>query len=228
MGEYYEVAHSILLTASQNTTLSTENMISVVEILTTIIIGIISCVVTWRLTLRSVNRMELTYYKKVIEILSNSIHKQYTGLGDLKITYSNEPLDNPSLLLLEIGNTGNTSISHPPISIKAKENTQVRIFSGFIQNVPEGYEDIWKIQPQSTDCYNIAIGHMNPKQLLKAVFLLDHCSSEDEISFICPMQDVTITRRISEEDLSDVLSSTFLGSSNLINLIKLVGLIRKR
>lgn len=128
MGEYYEVAHSILLTASQNTTLSTENMISVVEILTTIIIGIISCVVTWRLTLRSVNRMELTYYKKVIEILSNSIHKQYTGLGDLKITYSNEPLDNPSLLLLEIGNTGNTSISHPPISIKAKENTQVRIF----------------------------------------------------------------------------------------------------
>ena len=228
MGEYYETAHSMLLVASQGITLTTDNMLSVAAILIAIIIGIISCVVTWKAALRSVSRTKLTYYKRVIKILSNSIHEQYTGLGDLKITYGNKPLDNPSLLLLEIENTGNASISHPPISIKAKKNTQVCIFSGFIQNTPEGYEDIWKIQPQSTDCYNIAIGHMNPKQLLKAVFLLDHCSSEDEISFICPMQDVTITRRISEEDLSDVLSSTFLGSSNLINLIKLVGLIRKR
>lgn len=176
--------------APQSNTGGISDIIGIGGILATIIVGIITCIVTWKLTIHSIKQQKLTYNTKVLNILSNSIKNQQDVLNDLTITYGTNKLNNPYLLLLEIENTGNEAIVNPPICIKSKSNTE--IIPGYFQDIPPGYEEKWKMQQVSSNSCNILLEHINPKQIVKVCFFLDN---SPEIVFTCPMQDLIVQEK---------------------------------
>lgn len=176
--------------AQQSNAGDMSDIIGIGGILATIIVGIITCIVTWKLTLRSIKQQKLTYNKKILNILSNSIKSQQGALNDLTITYGANKLNNPYLLLLEIENTGNEAIVNPPICIKAKNSTQ--IIPGYFQDIPPGYEEKWKMKQSTNDSCNIILEHINPKQIVKVCFFLDN---SPEIVFECPMQNIIVQEK---------------------------------
>lgn len=140
-----QIINSILLFVTTNAITEqsngngTNNIIGIGGILATIFVGIITCVVTWKLTMRSIKQQQLTYSLKVLNILSNSIKVQENALSNLTITHGTNKLNNPYLLLLEIENTGNEAIINPPICIRSKNDAE--IIPGYFQNIPPGYEE---------------------------------------------------------------------------------------
>ena len=102
------------------------------------------------------------------------------------LLWSLNSYNNPCLLLVELQNSGNKSILNPPISIK----TDTKIYAGYFQDVPNGYEEFWKMQQKNDNCCNIFLDHINPKQTVKAYFFLDHFS--ENISIECPMPDLLL------------------------------------
>lgn len=167
------------------------NEIGIGGILATIIVGIVTCIVTWKLTMRSIKQQRLSYKYKKYSIISSSIQEQQKAFKDLVITYENKKLKNPCLLLLEIENTGNEAIVDPPICVRVDANTE--IIPGYFQDVPVGYEDKWKINPKSKQSCNIILEHINPKQIVKVCFFLDN--SPEKIEFECPMPNIDVQER---------------------------------
>lgn len=184
----------ILLSASAETTTQladTNNMTNAIGlggIAATIVIGVISCVVTWKIAQTSLKQKKLNFSSRILNILSSSIDMQHNTLSNLTITLNNQKLKNPCLLLIEIENTGNESIIEPPICIRVSNST--KIFPGYIQDVPPGYESKWLLTKKDDHCCNIELGHINSGQKVKASFFLDN--STDKINFECPMPDVII------------------------------------
>ena len=101
------------------------NIIGVGGIIATIIVGVVTCIVTWKLTKLSIKQKRLSYGIKVLNILSTKIQGQYGVWDDLVITYGNRKLDDPCLLMLEIENSGNTAIIAPPICVRVDENVEL-------------------------------------------------------------------------------------------------------
>lgn len=164
------------------------NEIGIGGILATIIVGIVTCIVTWKLTMRSVKQQRLSYKYKIYSIISSSIQEQQEAFKGLLITYENKKLKNPCLLLLEIENTGNEAIVDPPICVRVDANTE--IIPGYFQDVPVGYEEKWKINHKSKQSCNIILEHINPKQIVKVCFFLDN--SPEKIKFECPMPNIDV------------------------------------
>ena len=120
----------------------TNDIIGIGGIIATLLVGIVTCLVTWKLTLKSIKQLKISYNIQIFPILSNSVAKS-TGmnLDDLKIQYSDKVLSNPCLLALEIVNSGNNAINNPPIKIRTDEN--IEIIPGYFEDVPSGYEGLW-------------------------------------------------------------------------------------
>lgn len=184
---------NLLSTTAQNDNVDgiSNSIIGIGGILATIIVGIVTCIVTWKLTLRSTEQKKLSYSIKILNVFSNSIQKQYGAIADLSITYDNKKLKKPCLLLLEVENTGNKAIANPPISVRTRPNTE--IIPMYFQDVPVGYDDKWDMKRESTNCCKLCLEHINPKQTVKVSFLLD--TYPEKVLFECPMQNVLIHER---------------------------------
>lgn len=200
---FIEQGTALLLTATAETVTQQSNddmsnIIGIGGILATIIVGIITCIVTWKLTKLSIKQNKLTYSTKILNILSNSIQGKHSVFSNLTVTYGNKNLKNPCLLLLEIENTGNNAIVNPPIGVKVGNNTE--IIPGYFQDIPSGYETKWKMQQTTSNSCSVALEHINPKQVVKACFFLDN--PPENVVFECPMKDITIQEkgdRINEQ-----------------------------
>ena len=104
----------------------TNDIIGIGGIIATLLVGIVTCLVTWKLTLKSIKQLKISYNIQVFPILSNSVTKSTEiNLDDLKIQYMDKVLSNPCLLALEIVNSGNDAINDPPIKIRTDENIEI-------------------------------------------------------------------------------------------------------
>lgn len=166
------------------------DIIGIGGIIATLLVGIVTCLVTWKLTMKSIKQLKISYNVQVFPILSNSVTKNTDiNLDDLKIQYKDKELLNPCLLALEIVNIGNEAINEPPIKIRTDED--IEIIPGYFEDIPAGYEDLWSFDKTNPHSCNILLKHINPKQVVKIRFFLDNLPQK-KIIFECPMQNVQI------------------------------------
>lgn len=190
----------ILLTAQQTVTQAanaaqevapqspSNDIIGIGGIIATLLVGIVTCLVTWKLTMKSIKQLKISYNIQVFPILSNSVTQNTDiNLDDLKIQYKGKNLLNPCLLALEIVNIGNEAINEPPIKIRTDED--IEIIPGYFEDIPAGYEDLWSFDKTNSNSCNILLKHINPKQAVKTRFFLDNLPQK-KIIFECPMQNV--------------------------------------
>lgn len=121
---------------------------------------------------------------ELFPILSQGLLKD-----QLEITYKGEVLPEPTLLAVNIRNTGNVAIDNPPIEIEAIGTTYV--IPGYIEDVPPGYENLWTLERSDAESCKIKLDHINPGQIVKARFFLDEIPDK-KLLFKCPMRDLTI------------------------------------
>ena len=154
----------ILLTAQQTASVAQEaatqapsnDIIGIGGIIATLLVGIVTCLVTWKLTMKSIKQLKISYNVQVFPILSNSVTKNTDiNLDDLKIQYKDKTLTNPCLLALEIVNIGNEAINDPPIKIRTDES--IEIIPGYFEDIPSGYEDLWNFRECETFSVNDVI-----------------------------------------------------------------------
>lgn len=166
------------------------DIIGIGGIVATLLVGMVTCLVTWKLTLKSIKQLKMSYNIQFFPILSNSVTKgAEINLDDLKIQYRDKVLSNPCLLALEIVNSGNDAINNPPIKIRTDEN--IEIIPGYFEDVPAGYEGLWSFSKETPNSCNIQLEHLNPKQVAKIRFFLDNLP-QNKIVFECPMQNLQI------------------------------------
>ncbi len=200
----------------QTTSSSTTDIIGIGGIAVTLIVGIITCIVTWKLTMKSIKQKKLAYNIQVFPILSKSVaNGEELQLEELKITYKNKELQNPCLLNVEIINTGNEAINNPPITIKSYED--IKILPGYLDDVPPGYKSLWRLEQDETSSCSIKIEHINPKQVVKARFVLDNLPNK-KIEFECPMQNV----QVFETSHNNIIPSNIASRYSKSNLVLIV------
>lgn len=176
--------------------------IAIAGIVATIVVGIISWFVSAHLTKKSINKQSLNYEIKLYPIISKVF---LSKSSDLRIYYKDDILPEPTLLAVDIVNTGNVAIENPPIEIEAHGATY--IIPGYIEDIPPGYEDIWSIERSDAETCIIQLQHINPGQVVKARFFLDELPLKAPV-FKCPMKDVEI-REVTDSEMLDLLSGNF-------------------
>ena len=204
-----EIVENITETATNE---NPDNLIGIGGIIATIVVGIITCLVTWKVTMKTIEELKIAYSAKIFPILSNSIAE--LNLVDLQIKYKDKKLPNPCLLTVDIINNGNKSIKNPPIRVRVGDD--IEIIPCYIEDIPPGYHELWKIEKKEVNSCCIQLEHINPKQVVKTRFLLNSFPSED-IIFECATPDVFVQKissvieakreevRISNLHLGDVL-----------------------
>jgi hypothetical protein len=195
---------------------TTTDEIAIVGIITTTIIGVVSWFVSAFNEKRKAERKELHYRIKMTPLMDK---KKFKDVENLMIQYKEDIIDELVLLEVDIYNAGNTCIENPPIRIESKETTYV--IPAYIDDVPDGYDDLWELERIDGEACNIKVNHINPGQTLKARFLLDEMPKKLPV-FICPMPNVKV---IPEKELKmspfilHILKQMYPSLSQAINVI---------
>lgn len=184
----------------------TDSIIGIGGIIATIVVGLITCLVTWKLTMRSIEQQKIEYSKEYFNILSNSIQGQKNSLNSLKIKFEEKELENPTLLLFSIKNTGNKAISNPPIMIKS----DCKIIPGYFQDITPGYENKWKMNSINENTCQLKLEHVNPGQIVRVFFIVEN--DQSNIVFECPMENVNVQEKVK---INSQRSHGFLGANRL-------------
>lgn len=181
-------------------TTSLSNFIGVGGIIATLLVGLVTCLVTWKLTMKNIKQLRLSYNMQIFPILSNTLTKnEDINLENLKIQYKEKDLAKPCLLAIEIVNIGNEAISNPPIKIKTDEN--IEIIPAYFEDVPPGYKELWRFGKTDSNECNILLEHINPNQAVKVRFFLDDLPQK-KINFECPMEKVQTQEVAYSNDIS--------------------------
>lgn len=168
------------------------NIIGLGGIIATIIVGILTCFVTWIVAMRSIKQMKLTYNMKSYPILTNDINIHNTSqTNDFKIYYKDDLLETPCLLAVDIENIRNKAIENPPIKISNTED--IKMIPGYFENLSEGYENIWSVESVTQNSCKLFLQHINPKQTAHLRIYLNKYPQK-EFKFECPMADLQIQK----------------------------------
>lgn len=196
------------------TQIQSSDIIGIGGIIATIIVGIVTSYITWKLTMKSIKQLKLSYNVEIYPILSNSITNNPNFiLDDLKVQYNGKVLQNPCLLTIQIENTGNEAIIDPPIKIKNEDN--IEIIPGYFQDIPHGYNELWCFNKDTNYSCSLALKHINPKQIVKARFFLENIP-QNKIQVECPMPNLQI-QEVSYSSLGKAPNKlTEFYNSNLI------------
>lgn len=188
-------------------------------IIATVLVGIVSWILSAYLTKKTLKRKKINYEIKMFPIISKDFSSKSS---DLKIYFKEELLPEPTLLAIDIINSGNVAIEVPPIEIEALGATY--IIPGYIEDIPPGYEDIWKLEKTDAESCAIHLEHINPGQVVKARFFLDEFPKNPPV-FKCPMKDLEIIevdteiKKVFLESLISALELTGMGSIHRISKI---------
>jgi hypothetical protein len=182
------------------------------SIIATVLVGIISWILSAYLTKKTLKRKKINYEIKMFPIISKDF---FSKSSDLKIYFKDELLPEPTLLAVDIINSGNVAIENPPIEIEALGATY--IIPGYIEDIPPGYEKIWELERTDAESCAIHLEHINPGQVVKARFFLDELPKFPPV-FKSPMKDLEI-REVDTE-----IKKVFLES--LISALELTGMGR--
>lgn len=194
-----------------------DSLIGIGGIVATLVVGVITCFVTWILTVRTMKQLKIAFRLQVFSILSNTVtNNTKINMTDWQIKYKDKLLDNPCILTIDIINMGNTSLLKPPIKIRTNED--IIIIPAYFEEIPIGYEDLWIMnQTNLSNCCTLLIDHINPKQIVKARFILDKFPKE-KIHFECPMPDIQIQEISSNIDTKSkaTINISFTQKINII------------
>lgn len=168
--------------------MNTSDYIAITSIIVGGILTIISWFVSSYITKKNMNRKEIAYEMKMYPIISK---KFLDKSNKLEVYFEDEILPEPTLLSVDIINTGNMAIEEPPIEISAVGATYM--IPGYIEDIPDGYEDLWTLERADAEECRIILKHINPGQVVKARFFLDELP-KDLPKFKCPMKDLAIKR----------------------------------
>lgn len=180
------------------------------SIAATIVIGILSWFVSAYITKKGLQKKRLSYEIKIHPIISKAF---FNKTDDLKVYFKNELLPDPTLLSIDIMNTGNVAIERPPIEVEAVGATYV--IPGYIEDIPLGYEELWTMERTDAEKCSIRLDHINPGQVVKARFFLDENPKELPL-FKCPMKNLEIKKINTEmkelimEDLTNIAEPNFI------------------
>ncbi len=194
--------------------------IGVGGIIATLVVGILSCLITWLVAKKGITKKKLTYEVTVSPILSNNVG----NVNKLKIYYGDDLLSEPHMLTVNIKNTGNCAILNPPIRILVNETDN--IIPGYIEDIPFGYEKLWNVNRKDNQG-TIELIHINKGQTVKARFYLDKAPKE-EPKFVCPMEDVEIKKILNSDAYSEIINSVYdnmsggILTSSIQNLMKII------
>lgn len=177
------------------------DLMSVWNIVATVFVGLVTCIVTIYLTKKSMDTRRLTYEMKLTPLVPSDREGDFKKF---KIYYNDELLVKPYLLSIDIINSGNVSIENPPIEIQALDATY--IIPGYFEDVPPGYEGLWTSEREDAEICSINLKHINPGQVAKVRFYLDE-EPKSDIVFKCPMKDLQL-RRVNTELRESILKST--------------------
>ena len=86
-------------------------------------------------------------------------------------------------------NIGNEAIKNPPIKIQTDEN--IEIIPGYLEDIPSGYDELWRFKNNEPYACDLQLEYLNPKQTVKSRFFLDNLPNK-KISFECPMPNLSL------------------------------------
>jgi hypothetical protein len=185
------------------------DIISVWSIVVTLFVGLVTWIVTYYLTKKSIKTKKLSYEMKLTPLIPAGREEDFKKF---KIYYNDAQLVKPYLLSVDIINSGNIAIENPPIEIEALDATY--IIPGYFEDIPPGYEDLWSSERVDAEVCNIKLEHINPGQIAKVRFYLDEEPSND-IVFKCPMKDLKV-KRVKTELRKNILNSSVLVLSEVV------------
>ena len=145
---------------------------------------VLGSLITWLIMKRQFSNKKLSY-SYTIEPIVRSDDPDLSQ--DLKVLYQGEELPNPTLLSLEITNTGHVAIENCKVVVELPDTTY--LIPGYFVDIPAGYLFLWDIERTDAEECTIKFKHINPKQTARVRLLMDEMpKGEPKIS--CPMPNV--------------------------------------
>lgn len=181
--------------------MGTQEYLGIGAIVATVVIGIISWLVSAYLTKKNLKKQKIKYEIKLYPLISK---KFITKPNDLEVYFQKELLEEPTLLAVDIINAGNVAIVNPPIEIETVG--AMYLIPGYIEELPPGYENLWRLERRETEASKIFLDHINPGQTVKARFFLGKMPESSPV-FKCAMADVEV-QEVDTEINNIILNNT--------------------
>jgi hypothetical protein len=145
---------------------------------------VLGALITWLVMKRQFASKKLSY----IYITQPIVRSDDSDLArDLKVFYRGEELLQPTLLSVEITNTGHVAIEDAEVVIRLPGAAY--LISGYFVDVPAGYQMLWSIDRTNAEECTVKFKHINPKQIARVRFLMNEMP-KCEPQIICPMPNV--------------------------------------
>lgn len=149
-----------------------------------VIATLLGIMVTWLIAKRQFSSKKLTYSYTIERLIKND---DFDLSHDLKVFYRDEELPEPTLMSLEITNTGQSAIENAEVVIQLPGATY--LIPGYFVDIPAGYLMLWDIDRTDAEECTIKFKHINPKQTAKIRLLMDEMPNGDPL-INCPMPNV--------------------------------------
>lgn len=164
---------------------------------------ILGAFVTWLVMKRQFASKKLTYSFEISPLLTNA---DSDLARDLKVSFRDEELHQPTLLSLAISNTGMSAIEDAEVVVQLPGSTY--LIPGYFVDVPPGYEPLWSITRTDAEECVITFKHINPKQVAHIRLLMDEVP-DGQPSVACPMPNVACVQGnpVSLNTLAEILVS---------------------
>ena len=176
---------------------------------------VLGALVTWQVMKRQFASKRLSYTYTMEPIVRSD---DPDLARDLKVFYQGEELPQPTLLSLEITNTGHAAIENAEVVVQLPGATY--LIPGYFVDIPAGYLMLWDIERTDAEECTIKFKHINPKQVARVRLLMDEMpKGEPRIS--CPMPNVECTKAsiatlgIVAEVIVQVVAPQILGAIRL-------------
>ncbi len=149
---------------------------------------LLGSLITWLVMKRQFASKKLSYTYTIEPIVRSN---DPDLARDLKVFYRGEELPQPTLLSVEITNTGHVAIEDAEVVIQLPGATY--LIPGYFVDIPTGYLMLWDIERTDAEECTIKFKHINPKQVARARFLMDEMP-KGEPKIVCPMPNVECTK----------------------------------
>lgn len=180
--------------------LTQSDIIAVIGIVASVVVGILSWLLSAYIAKKQMRNEELSYRVRITPLLNKKLFKDE---DKLEITYKGEVIDRLVFFELDIVNSGNVAVKNPPIRITSLDATY--IIPAYLEDVPSGYDGLWRIEREDGATCLVVADHINPGQTIKARFLMDNIPP-GEPEFSCAVPDLKV-RRIADIQLSPVATT---------------------
>lgn len=152
-----------------------------------VVAALLGALTTW-LAMRKQYQAKRLFFNLEIEAL---LRRQDPKLSqDLEILYRGQPLPSPTLISLDIGNSGYAAVENAIVIVQIPGSQHV--IPAYFFEVPAGYEDLWKVHALEKDRCEVRMQHLNPKQVARVRLMIGNAPTGD-VQVTCPMPNVQLT-----------------------------------